>query len=55
MSKLQDKLSALKKNHPAVQKIKLFSMFVGHFCPPGSGYRDLHESGYGSGYTALVI
>jgi hypothetical protein len=37
-SMLQEKPSALKREHPALQKIILFSMFVGHFCPPGSGY-----------------
>jgi hypothetical protein len=38
-SKLQEKPSALKREHTALQKLKffkLFSTFVGHFCPPGS-------------------
>jgi hypothetical protein len=37
---VHEKSSALKTEHPARQKIKLikfFSMFLGHFCPPGSG------------------
>ncbi len=37
--KLNENPSALKTEHPALQKMKvinLFSMFVGHFCPPGS-------------------
>jgi hypothetical protein len=41
MSKLQEKPSALKREHPALPKnefYELFSKFVGHFCPPGSGY-----------------
>jgi hypothetical protein len=29
---LQEKLSALKRENSALQKL-----FVGHFCPPGSG------------------
>ncbi len=41
MSKLQEKPSALKIEHFALQKIKFINlfMFVGHFCPPGSGLR----------------
>ncbi len=38
--KLQEKPSALKREHPALQNMKIlyfFSIFVGHFCPPGSG------------------
>jgi hypothetical protein len=34
--KLQEKPSALKKEHPA-PKHELFSIFVGYICPPGSG------------------
>jgi hypothetical protein len=50
MSKLQEKPSVLKREYPALQKMKFinfFSMFVGHFCPSGSGYgsRDPIESG----------
>ncbi len=39
MSKLQEKPSALKREHPALQKLNLliFFMFVGLFCPPVSG------------------
>jgi|688.fasta_scaffold2098858_1 hypothetical protein len=40
MSKLQEKPSTLKKEHPAIQNLKFhnfFSIFVGNFCPPGSG------------------
>ncbi len=49
MSKLQEKPSALKREHPALFFV---SMFVGHFCPPGSGgsrygSRYLTESGFG--------
>jgi hypothetical protein len=39
-SKLQKKLSAHKREHPALQKVKFLSFLwylVGHFCPPGSG------------------
>jgi hypothetical protein len=32
VSQLQEKLSALKRENSALQKL-----FVGHFCPPGSG------------------
>ncbi len=45
LSESQEKPSALKGEHPAYKKIKFinfFSIFVSHFCPPGSG------SGYGS-------
>ncbi len=51
MSKLQEKPSALKREHPALQKMKFinFFMFWGHFCPTGSrsghGSRDPIESG----------
>jgi hypothetical protein len=39
MSKLQEKPSALKREHPALQIkfINFFSMSVGHFSPLGSG------------------
>jgi hypothetical protein len=46
MYKPQEKPSALKRKHPALQKIKFinfFSMFVGHFYPPGSGSTALLE------------
>ncbi len=44
MSKLQQKPSALKGEHPELQNMKFlnFFFFVGNFCPPGSGF------GYGS-------
>jgi hypothetical protein len=45
----KEKPSALKREHLALQKIKfilLFSISVGHFCPPGSGSGC--ESGSGS-------
>ncbi len=50
-SKLQEKPSALTGEHRALQKMKLiyfFHMFVGHFCPPGSGSGSDQccESGY---------
>jgi hypothetical protein len=55
MSKLQEKPSALKREHPesSTSKDEIyedFSIFVGYFCPPGSGSgsRDPIESGYGS-------
>jgi hypothetical protein len=38
-SKLQEKPLALKRDHPALQKKEIYwlsSIFVGHFCPPGS-------------------
>jgi hypothetical protein len=38
--KLQKKPSALKREHPALQNMKFLKfvlLFVGHFCPPGSG------------------
>ncbi len=41
MSKLQEKPSALKKEHRTLPKMKFinfFSMFVSHFCIPVSGY-----------------
>ncbi len=37
---LQEKPSALKKEHSALQNkkfLRFFSIYVGHFCPPGSG------------------
>jgi len=49
MSKLLKKPSAVKREHPALKNMKflIFSIFVGHFCPPGSGSgsMDLTESG----------
>jgi hypothetical protein len=52
-SNLQEKPSALKKEHPALQKIKLiaFSIFVGHFFAllvPDSDPGTPIESGSGS-------
>jgi hypothetical protein len=57
MSKLQEKPSALKREHPALQKIKFinFSLFVGHFAlldpdlDRESGSRCESGSRYGSG------
>jgi len=39
MSKLQKKPSALRREHTALQtgNFVIFSTFVGHICPPGSG------------------
>jgi hypothetical protein len=39
-SKLQEKLSALKREYPALEKIKFinFFIFVGNFCPSGSEF-----------------
>jgi hypothetical protein len=39
MHKLQEKPSALKKEHSTLQNMKIltFTIFVGHFCPPRSG------------------
>jgi hypothetical protein len=50
MAKLQGKPLALKRERPALTKLKFinfFSIFVGHFCPleSGSGSRDPIESG----------
>jgi hypothetical protein len=50
MSKLQEKPTALRREHQALQNmefLKFFSIFVGHFCHPGSGSgsTDLTESG----------
>jgi hypothetical protein len=38
MPKLQEKPSALKREHPVHKNMKIldFSIFVGHFCPPRS-------------------
>jgi hypothetical protein len=39
--KLQKKPTAPKREHPALQNIiflNFFSIFVGHICPPESGY-----------------
>jgi hypothetical protein len=50
MSKLQEKPLALKRGHPALQKMKFitFSYVCGSLCPPRSGYgsRGPIESGY---------
>ncbi len=43
MSKLQEKPSALKKEHLALREIKYINFFLCLwviFCPPGSGYRS---------------
>ncbi len=40
-SQLQEKPSAHKREHPALQNMDFFpSIFTGHFCPPGSGSTD---------------
>jgi len=56
LSKLQEKPSAFRREHPALQMMKLincfllFYTFLGHFCPPGSG------SGFWiHGFRALFI
>jgi hypothetical protein len=39
MPKLQEKPSALKREHPVLKNMKIldfFAIFVGHFCPSGS-------------------
>ncbi len=40
-------LSKVKRGHPTLQNmnVKIFSTFVGNFCPPGSGSTDPIESG----------
>ncbi len=52
MSRLQEKLSALKKEHPALQNMTFLNFFVyfcGSFLPSsGSGSTDLIGSGSGS-------
>jgi hypothetical protein len=64
MSKLQEKPSTLKREHPALQKIDLinfFSMFLSHFLPFWIRIRIPNPVGYGSrepiesGSTALTI
>jgi hypothetical protein len=55
MSKLQKKPSALKRGHPTLQNMnfyKYFSTIVGHFCPPGSGFRI--QSGSGSATLTIT-
>ncbi len=51
-AKLQKKPSDLKREHTALQNMKFFPTFRGHFCPPGSGSgngpTDQIESGFGS-------
>jgi hypothetical protein len=43
-SKIQEKPSALKREHPSLPEIKFKKIFVGNFCPPRS--RDPIESGF---------
>jgi hypothetical protein len=45
-SKLQEKPSALKRDHPALQKMKLINcfLFIGSFYPPGSGSSTLDNT-----------
>ncbi len=64
--KLQEKNSALKREHPVLKNMKIldfFSIFVGHFCPPGSGSAiwcdpdpatHINADPCGSGYETLV-
>jgi hypothetical protein len=52
--------SSLKREHPALQNMKFIkknSIFVGHFCPPGSGFRstDVDESGANPVITSFVL
>jgi hypothetical protein len=44
---LQEKPSALKREHPALKRMKFitFFVFVGHFCTPGSRLKSCIESG----------
>jgi hypothetical protein len=49
MSKLQEKPSALKREHSKMKFI-IFAMFLGHCCPPEAGSRGPIESGS----TALI-
>jgi hypothetical protein len=49
--KLQEKPLALKREHPALLNTKFgffFSIFMGHFCPPGSGSSNSNKCGSGS-------
>jgi hypothetical protein len=50
MPKLQEKPLALKENikHFKHEICGLFSIFVGHFCSPGSGSSNLNYCGSGS-------
>ncbi len=46
-SKLQEKPAALKREHPTLHNmtfLDFFSIFVGHFCPSGSGSNPDSES-----------
>jgi hypothetical protein len=48
---MKRKHSDLKSEHPTLQNMKfldLFSISVGHLCPPGSGSTDLIEPGSNS-------
>ncbi len=45
MSKLQKKPAAHKRGHPTLKNM-IFSTFVGHFCPPGSGSTGPIEYGF---------
>jgi hypothetical protein len=50
MSKQQQKPSALKREHPALQEMKFINLFYvcGSFLLSGTGSTDLIESGSGS-------
>jgi hypothetical protein len=52
MSRLHENTSALKSEHPALQKMKFINFF--HFCPLGSGYGSRNSIESGSGSTALA-
>jgi hypothetical protein len=60
MSKLQKKPSALKREHTALQNMKFQKkiLFLGHFCPPGSGSGSPvpdPDFGSGSGYRSTDL
>jgi hypothetical protein len=44
---LQEKPSAFEREHPALQNM-IFSIVVGHFCPPGSGSSNTNPCRSGS-------
>ncbi len=52
------KPSALKREHPALQKMKIlsfFQFFLGHFCPPGSGSGSSSSNWCGSWSETLIF
>ncbi len=55
-SKIKEKPLALKREHPCTSKHEissLFPLFLGHFCPPGSGPVDQNQCGSRS--TTLLL